>query len=84
MKNLKFGIVFAVSFLGLVLSLPAARAADLPEGDYQYSCMGCMLNLNMLNCQCRDDKGMVRPSSLMTTGCSHDISNKDGKLVCGN
>ena len=84
MKNVKIGLVLAAAVLGLMLSLPAAHAADLPEGDYQYTCMGCMVNLNLLNCQCRDEKGGIHPASLMLTGCNHEISNKDGKLVCGN
>ncbi len=89
MKKTRLGFlagVFALSLVAFGVGLPYAQAGmnDLPEGDYQMSCMGCMVNLNLLNCQCRDDKGMVKPSSLMLTGCNHDISNRNGQLVCGN
>lgn len=83
MNKLKLGLVLAVSLLALGVHLPAAHAADLPEGDYQSTCMGCMLNGNLLVCTCRDDKGMPHPANLMMTGCNRDVSNKDGRLVCG-
>ena len=70
----------------LGFSMPSASAAmqELPEGSYQYTCMGCMRNLDMLNCTCPDDKGQMKPTNLMLSGCNREISNRDGKLVCGN
>ncbi len=86
MKKSKFGFllgILAVSIFTFAANLPSARAADLPEGDYKMTCMGCMLNGNLLVCTCRDDKGMPHSANLMLTGCNRDVSNKDGRLVCG-
>ncbi len=84
MKKMKLLLALGVLTMGvLAVNLPAARAADLPEGDYQMSCMGCMLNGNLLVCTCKDDKGMTHPANLMMTGCTQEVSNKDGRLVCG-
>ena len=83
----KSTLLLGLGFLAVSLfafQAPAVLAADLPEGDYQMSCMGCMLNGNLLVCTCKDDKGMPHPTNLMMTGCNRDVSNKDGKLVCGN
>ncbi len=76
------GLAFAV----LGLAVPAAQAdmKNLPEGSYQYSCMGCMRNLDMLTCTCPDEKGMMKPANLHLAGCSREISNRNGQLVCGN
>lgn len=79
----RFMVLFAV-FAALAWAAPGARAANLPDGDYQMTCMGCMLNGNLLVCTCRDDKGMPHPANLMMTGCTRDVSNKNGQLVCGN
>lgn len=83
----KIGItlwILGAAFLGV--SAPSALAAmqELPEGSYQYSCMGCMRNLDMLTCTCPDDNGQMKPANLHLAGCKREISNKDGKLVCGN
>ena len=84
MKKSRFVSGLAILAISLFAFLtPSVRAADLPEGDYQSTCMGCMLNGNLLVCTCRDDKGMTHPANLMMTGCNRDVSNKDGKLVCG-
>ena len=85
-KKSKSGLLLSVLALALftmAANLPPAAAANLPEGDYQMTCMGCMLNGNLLVCTCRDDKGMPHPANLMMTGCTREVSNKNGQLVCG-
>jgi len=84
--KLKIGLTLWLFGAGLIgISLPSASAAmqELPEGSYQYSCMGCMRNLDMLTCTCPDDKGMMKAANLHLAACNREVSNKDGRLVCG-
>jgi len=68
-----------------VFSIPGALAGmqDLPEGSYKYTCIGCIRNLDMLSCNCPNDAGQIKPTNLHLAGCNREISNRDGKLVCG-
>ncbi len=75
--------LLAAAVLGFALPNASAAMQELPEGSYQYTCMGCMRNLDMLNCNCPDDKGQIKQTNLHLAGCNREISNKDGKLVCG-
>lgn len=76
------GLLLAAVF-SFNLSTTALAMQDLPEGSYQYTCVGCMRNLDMLNCNCPDDAGQIKPAYLHLAGCQREISNKNGKLVCG-
>lgn len=81
-KGFVIGVIACAVF---AFSTPSVFAGmmDLPEGDYKYSCVGCIRNLDMLNCNCPNDDGQLRPTNLHLAGCNRDISNKNGQLVCG-
>jgi hypothetical protein len=76
--------LLVAAVLGFALPSASAALQELPEGSYKYNCMGCMRNLDMLTCTCPDDKGQMKPANLHIAGCNREISNKDGRLVCGN
>ncbi|WP_417233109.1 beta/gamma crystallin-related protein [Brevundimonas sp.] len=55
-----------------------------PRGSYSRSCSGDYVNQGRLYADCRDRRGNVRGTSIELNRCSsHDISNDDGRLVCG-
>jgi len=75
--------LLGAALLGFALPSASAAMQELPEGSYQYNCMGCMRNLDMLTCTCPDDKGQMKPANLHLAGCNREISNRNGQLVCG-
>ena len=63
---------------------PQEPQAVSPRGSYSRSCSGDYVNQGRLYADCRDRRGNVRGTSIELNRCSsRDISNDDGRLVCG-
>ncbi len=54
-----------------------------PPGSYQQSCKDASVEKDELEAQCKGKDGSWNWSSLNFKKCYDDISNDDGKLVCG-
>lgn len=74
---------WALVLAGMGLPQAATAAQNLPEGSYQYTCIGCVRNLDMLTCSCPDNSGKMMPANIHLAGCNREISNRNGQLVCG-
>ncbi|WP_286692171.1 MULTISPECIES: beta/gamma crystallin-related protein [unclassified Brevundimonas] len=55
-----------------------------PRGSYARSCSGDYVNRGRLYADCRDERGRIRGTSIELNRCGpYDISNNNGRLVCG-
>lgn len=59
------------------------HAQWVPPGSYQESCRDASVEKDELEAQCRSKSGSWNWSSLKFKKCYGNISNDDGKLVCG-
>ncbi|MGB3364555.1 MAG: CVNH domain-containing protein [Thermodesulfobacteriota bacterium] len=55
----------------------------LPPGNYQNSCRNMNVNGDILQAQCQRRDGTWRFTSIDYDECYDDISNRNGRLVCG-
>ena len=63
--------------------VPMPVRISLPGGNYQDSCSSCYMNGTVVNCSCKNVDGYYRSASLETRYCDKDVSNDNGRLVCG-
>jgi len=58
--------------------------AVAPRGSYTRTCSGDYVNQGRLYADCRDDRGRIRGTSILLQPCGpYDITNNNGRLVCG-
>ncbi|MEX0999320.1 MAG: CVNH domain-containing protein [Thermodesulfobacteriota bacterium] len=55
----------------------------LPPGDYKNSCRDMNVNGDILQAQCQRRDGSWRFTSIDYDECYNDITNRNGRLVCG-
>jgi len=55
----------------------------LPPGDYKNSCRDMNVNGDILQAQCQRSDGSWRFTSIDYDECYNDITNRNGRLVCG-
>lgn len=60
-----------------------SRRAGLPSGNYDVSCRRERVSRGVLYAECRDRDGNWRDASLDFRNCRREISNDNGRLVCG-
>jgi len=64
-----------------VVVTPPVRA--LPTGSYTNSCSGCTISGDTLSCDCKNEDGNSRYTSLNVRYCNSSVSNQNGRLSCG-
>ena len=70
----------------LMCGEPAPRPVivrTLPSGSYSQTCSACTISGDTLSCNCRNEDGFSRYTSINTRHCYHPVSNQNGRLTCG-
>lgn len=60
----------------------AAVRGDLPSGPWQETCRDAVLEGTVLRASCQDRNGVLRATAMDLAGCTGEIGNVDGQLVC--
>ena len=62
---------------------PGAVVTTFPPGGWRESCMDTSLDNGILRAECLDGTGQYAPSELDLRSCRQPVSNRDGRLMCG-